>query len=232
MNYCWLHWGPRCSCHSWLRASIVRKSLEAAIVCNHKRTIPKTWESSLQRKKERLEAQRARARENERKLRQLIMDADGKHLERLGGYERKLREHEEKLEEYRRQLKESEKQGRSTESLEKGIASKQKAMNTQRQRMRKLNTTHVKRMGKLRRQLRDRKERDVASTEKLELQIRAQEATKDFNLGTSLKSYVDHRIYYDYGRRVDYDWKKYNPKTLQSKFSWVENNSRGDSEEE
>lgn len=138
-------------------------------------------ESSLQRKKERLESQRARARENERKLRQLIRDADGKHLERLGGYERKLREHEEKLEEYRRQLKESEKQGRSTESLEKGIASKQKAMNTQRQRMRKLNTTHVKRMGKLRRQLRDRKERDVASTEKLELQIRAQEATKDFN---------------------------------------------------
>jgi len=43
-------------------------------------------ESSLQRKKERLEAQRARARENERKLRQLIRDADGKHLERLSGY--------------------------------------------------------------------------------------------------------------------------------------------------
>jgi DNA topoisomerase-1 len=207
-------------------------NLEAAIVCNHKRTIPKTWESSLQRKKERLEAQRAKARENERKLRHRIRDADRKHLKRLGGYERKLREHEEKLEEYRRQLKENEEQGRSTKSLENRIASKQKAMKTQRQRIRRLNTTHVKMMEKLRRQLRDRKERDAASTEKLELQIRAQEATRDYNLGTSLKSYVDPRIYYDWGRRVDYDWKKYYPKTLQSKFSWVENNSRGDSEEE
>jgi len=46
--------------------------------------------------------------------------------------------------------------------------------------------------------------------------------TKDYNLRTSLKSYIDPRAYYDWGRKVDYDWKLHYPKTLQKKFSWVE----------
>ena len=46
--------------------------------------------------------------------------------------------------------------------------------------------------------------------------------TRDYNLGTSMKSYIDPRIYYDWGRKVDYDWKSYYSKTLQKKFSWVD----------
>jgi hypothetical protein len=37
-----------------------------------------------------------------------------------------------------------------------------------------------------------------------------------------MKSYVDPRIYYNWSKKVDYDWRKYYSKTLQSKFSWVE----------
>jgi DNA topoisomerase-1 len=77
-------------------------------------------------------------------------------------------------------------------------------------------------MAKLRERLADRKEKDKQAIEKLRLQIKAQEETRDYNLGTSLKSYIDPRIYYDWSRRVDYDWKKNYSKTLQSKFSWVE----------
>ena len=56
----------------------------------------------------------------------------------------------------------------------------------------------------------------------LEHKIRAARETKDYNLGTSLKSYIDPRIYYRWGRKVDYDWKNYYPKALHKKFSWIE----------
>ena len=56
----------------------------------------------------------------------------------------------------------------------------------------------------------------------LQFQINAYRETRDYNLGTSLKSYIDPRIYYKWGKQVDYDWKSYYPKALQKKFSWVE----------
>ncbi len=197
-------------------------NLEAAKVCNHKRTIPKTWEQSLERKKERLKARRSKAGVNKRVLRQRIKDAEKKYQERLESYETKLEEHQFKLEEYKAQLEEKRQQGKSTKGLENRVASKRKAIKTQRERIKKLKATHKARMAKQRERLTDRKERDKRAIEKLRLQIKAQEETRDYNLGTSLKSYIDPRIYYDWSRRVDYDWKKYYSKTLQSKFSWVE----------
>jgi len=56
----------------------------------------------------------------------------------------------------------------------------------------------------------------------LQYRIKTVRETKDYNLRTSLKSYIDPRIYYRWGRNVDFDWKLYYPKTLQKKFSWVE----------
>jgi DNA topoisomerase-1 len=57
---------------------------------------------------------------------------------------------------------------------------------------------------------------------KLQRQIKVFRETKDYNLGTSLKSYIDPRIYYRWGHKVEYDWKLYYPKALRKKFSWVE----------
>jgi DNA topoisomerase-1 len=104
----------------------------------------------------------------------------------------------------------------------KRIDSKKKAIKTQRDRIRKAKSTHSQRVKKREQRLSKTKERDRQAIEKLGLQIEAQEETKDYNLGTSLKSYVDPRIYYDWSKKVDYDWKKYYSKTLQKKFSWVE----------
>jgi len=58
--------------------------------------------------------------------------------------------------------------------------------------------------------------------EALRLKIMEVRATRDYNLRTSLKSYIDPRVYYSWGKSVDFDWKLYYPKTLQGKFSWVE----------
>ena len=56
----------------------------------------------------------------------------------------------------------------------------------------------------------------------LRLKITEMKATRDYILRTSLKSYIDPRIYYSWGKSVGFDWKLYYPKTLQNKFSWVE----------
>jgi len=102
-------------------------NLQAAIVCNHKRKLPKKWKETLEKKKERLE-----------------------------------------------QLK-----------LKKTKKSKE-------------------------------------AVKALKMKIKLMKETKDYNLNTSLKSYVDPRIYYKWFKKVDFDWKKYYSKTLQRKFSWVE----------
>ncbi len=56
----------------------------------------------------------------------------------------------------------------------------------------------------------------------MRLKIKLMKETKDYNLNTSLKSYIDPRVYFKWCKKVDADWKKYYPKTLQRKFSWVE----------
>jgi len=102
-------------------------NLEAAIVCNHKRKLPKNWENSLAKKMERLKVLQAR---------------------------------------------------KTKKSAEAVKAAK--------------------------------------------MRISTMKATRDYNLGTSLRSYIDPRLYYRWGEKVDLDWKLYYPKTLQRKFSWVE----------
>jgi len=56
---------------------------------------------------------------------------------------------------------------------------------------------------------------------KAQAEIAAKKRT--WNLGTSLKSYIDPRVYYQWGRQVDYDvLEKYYPTALRRKFAWVE----------
>jgi DNA topoisomerase-1 len=105
-------------------------NLEAAIICNHKRKLPKNWENSLAKKMERLKVLQAR---------------------------------------------------KTKKSAEAVKAAKVK--------------------------------------------IRTMRATREYNLGTSLRSYIDPRLYYRWGEKVGFDWKLYYSKTLQRKFSWVEKNS-------
>jgi len=107
-------------------------NLEAAIQCNHKRTPPKTWQNSLDKKQQRLA---------ELKTRQSKTD------------KQKLR-----LEERR---------------------------------------------------------------EKLELDVKLQRRTRDYNLNTSLRNYIDPRVYKSWANKAEFDWTSIYPKTLQRKFLWA-----------
>jgi DNA topoisomerase-1 len=107
-------------------------NLEAAIRCNHKRTPPKTWESSLDKKQKRLDELKTRTGKTEKQT---------------------LRLHD---------------------------------------RMRKL-----------------------------KLDIELQKRTKDYNLNTSLRNYVDPRVYKRWASQAEFDWTSIYPKTLQRKFLWA-----------
>jgi DNA topoisomerase-1 len=53
---------------------------------------------------------------------------------------------------------------------------------------------------------------------------------RTWNLGTSLKSYIDPRVYYRWGQRVNYDvLEEYYPTALRRKFAWVKS---GDDDDE
>ncbi len=64
--------------------------------------------------------------------------------------------------------------------------------------------------------------------EKLEFQLRLQQETKDYNLGTSLRNYIDPRVFKSWCDYVNLDWTKIYTSTLQRKFKWIEQYSKSD----
>ncbi len=58
--------------------------------------------------------------------------------------------------------------------------------------------------------------------EKLKLDIELSKRTKEYNLGTSLKNYIDPRVYKAWLDKVGIDWTKLYTSSLQKKFSWIE----------
>ncbi|HSF28741.1 MAG TPA: DNA topoisomerase I [Nitrosopumilaceae archaeon] len=107
-------------------------NLEAAITCNHKRTIPKSFEESLQKKRDALKKLKATSPKTEKQ--------------------------KEKL------------------------------------------------------QLRE---------EKMKLTIELTEKTRDYNLGTSLRNYIDPRVFKAWTDQVGLEWEKLYTSALQKKFQWV-----------
>jgi len=143
-------------------------NLEAAMMCNHKRTIPKTFEQSLQKKRDSL----------------------------------KNREKEKVWE-------------KTKETLKKVEASKPK---TDAQKK-----TKVKRVKTLNEQIKKQKVKHKERIEKLELQIDLSEKTRDYNIGTSLRNYIDPRIFKAWTDEVGAEWEKLYTSALQKKFLWVKN---------
>ena len=113
------------------------------------------------------------------------------------------------VEELKHQLEERQKQGKSVVALTKRVKSKRKVIERTRQRIKDLKAKHKEQMNKQKQRLEKRKQRDKVALEKQKLNINIQEETRDYNISTSLKSYIDPRIYYEWGKKGEYDWKKY-----------------------
>ena len=109
--------------------------------------------------------------------------------------------------------------------MQRRITSKKKAISKKKEIIKRIKDRQAEQRKKYREKLRKKRQRNKAAIEKIQLQIKSKKQTRDYNLATSLKSYIDPRIFYTWGRKVDYDWKNYYPKALRKKFSWVEINA-------
>ena len=141
-------------------------NLDAAIMCNHKRTIPKNFEASLQKKRDTL-----------------------KNVESTKPWE-------------------------TSESLLKKTQSKI----TKTEKQKEMQTERIK---KIKYTIKNKKIKHIERIEKLELQVNLSEKTRDYNLGTSLRNYIDPRIFKTWTDEVDVDWEKLYTSALQKKFLWV-----------
>jgi DNA topoisomerase-1 len=57
--------------------------------------------------------------------------------------------------------------------------------------------------------------------EKTRLDIELTKLTKEYNLDTSLKAYIDPTAYVKWAKKVNFNLEKFYPKTLRKKFSWA-----------
>jgi len=137
-------------------------NLNSARMCNHKRTIPKNFEQSLQKKKDSLS-----------------------------------------------NVQQSKPWQKSEETLKKAESIVQK---TKKQK---------ERVKKIKIQIRNRKAKHAERIEKLQLQIELTQKTRDHNLGTSLRNYIDPRIFKTWTDEVVAEWEKLYTSALQKKFLWV-----------
>ena len=149
-------------------------NLDAAIMCNHKRTIPKTFKEALEKKKNTLK--------NAEKASPWVKQED---------------------------------------SLKK---TENKTVKTEKQK-----EAQKKQIKKIKLQIKKQKEKQKERLEKLKLQIDLTQKTRDYNLGTSLRNYIDPRIFKSWTDEMNADWEKLYTAALQKKFLWVKNvNSKWD----
>ena len=85
----------------------------------------------------------------------------------------------------------------------------------------KLKEKQKERIKKIKSTIKNRKAKHTERIEKLELQVSLSEKTRDYNLGTSLRNYIDPRIFKTWTDEVGAEWEKLYTSALQKKFLWV-----------
>ncbi len=207
-------------------------NLQAAIACNHKRTPPKNWEENLRKKEEALDKLRAaepdldklqrEVQAREAALNKLLKEQD--KLKR--DTPRLIRAKEAALAELAaRSVPDSDKEAAklakqrqaAEKALEKAKADGERKIQRVRERIEKARAALEQAQQAPERARRDYQER----VEKAKRQFELAKMTRDYNLGTSLKNYIDPRVYKAWGDAVGFDWKRLYTKTLQRKFGWV-----------
>lgn len=223
-------------------------NLEAAIKVNHKRTPPKTWQESLKKRAElvdklkaakpdlaKLDAQvavkqaalekliasqkefGAKAPELIKKKQAALAALESKSLPTE---DKALAEHNKRLRKARKSVQEAEKAYRAkVRSIKTRLGQVHLALDRAREARQRAEANYEERV------------------ERAELQLELARRTRDYNLNTSLKNYIDPRIYRDWGDRVGFDWTRLYTTSLKRKFQWAlqedesESDSNGDEEE-
>jgi DNA topoisomerase-1 len=179
----------------------VMANLDAAILCNHTKKYSGNWESTSQRYQERLEKARARRNryqaqraEREESLQVLLVEAATRRALAQAEIDKIDPSKESRLEKARAKLE------RVKARYQRRVATAKERIRTSRERI----------------------ERAEYAIGKIQDQFEVAGHKRTWNLGTSLKSYIDPRVYYRWGERVGYDaLEQYYPKALRRRFAWA-----------
>lgn len=179
----------------------VLANLEAARICNHTKKYNGNWEATAGRYEERLEKAKARR----------------------ARYQAQLAERQEQYEVL--QVEAATARALAQSALDEVDAEDEAALDKAAAELKKVKARYAKRLASAKRRMQSAKER-VARAEqaigKIEAQYEVSGHKRTWNLGTSLKSYIDPRVYYRWGEKVDYDvLEQYYPKKLRRRFEWV-----------
>jgi len=157
--------------------------------------------------------------------------ATGNWEERQARFQERLEKAQARRDQYLAQLQEYEAQLRNllAEAEEKIAAADEKKRAQVVARYQKREQTARQRVEGAQRQV-QRAEEEIG---KIEAQRDAATGNRTWNLGTSLKSYIDPRVYHEWGQEVGYDvLGKYYPTNLRRKFAWVREDQEEEEEEE
>jgi DNA topoisomerase-1 len=120
-------------------------------------------------------------------------------------------------------------------ALRQEAKEKRKEAKTDKQRAR-VKTRYAKKVERAKKKIetaRGRLERARAALDKAQTKDSVTVKKRTWNLGTSLKSYIDPRVVYEWGQEVDYDvLERYYPKALRRKFAWVRDEEEDETETE
>ena len=214
----------------------VMANREAAVVCTHKKQEPKNWDNRIQKYRERkLKGQERikKANDNQTKREERLEEIK----ENLKLRKKQVKEQEKFLEQTKEDLaviedmatnfatqKEKDRHKNAIVKAKKKIETVKKKVVAAEKRVESAKN-QVERGKNSVGTAKERVYKAKLAFKKIESQEKISKKTKTWNLGTSLKSYIDPRVYYDWGKEVDYDWRNYYSNTLQKKFSWVERDS-------
>ncbi len=135
------------------------------------------------------------------------------------------RKAEERVQRYRLQVKEH------TEALAAlRQEAREKKVRASGARRKRLEASYQKKIEQAKRRIETAKARLQKTKDarnKLKAQTIIATQTRTWNLSTSLKSYIDPRVYYQWGQQVEYDvLERFYPKKLRQKFAWVKERSQ------
>lgn len=100
---------------------------------------------------------------------------------------------------------------KAIEKFEESVASKKQAINNLKQEIA---------AGNWKTELQEKRLKE--RLEKMEVQLKLQQETRDYNIGTSLRNYIDPRVMKAWLNYVELDWTRVYTATLQRKFKWIE----------
>lgn len=191
-----------------------RANREAAILCNHQRTVPKSFETSMAKLNEKLLFLKHERRGIRRQL--LAQDKKKKkEIPALGEEESDMDDKKEKEVGALMELREQEKEEKRIEKLKEEAAAKgEKFVAPEKKEKEKTVSFSVEQLEKKFKSVEER-------IEKAKLEMTDRDENKSTALGTSKINYLDPRISVAWCKKYDVPLEKCFTKTLREKFRWA-----------